>query len=443
MGDNPVEPGEGFMDLSRSGRQALPPILDRTELLRPWKLVSLAVGVALMLVGSIHYQISDWDLGISVIMPLLTYLTSPWVVRVIAGLHFRYLLLALFWSWFTIDGVYWFYHTHVGNELLRWENLLTSTPIYLGMGCFWLPRASLHEILALLRGGQAVLPTASEFPSSRPLGLLSTLLSFAGVVLLWAGLVEPYWIEVRTHQLGASRLGQVPIRVVQLSDLHLSRSGWRETLVLRRLVLLKPDLIVLTGDILDRAEDLPLAEQFFAALPAVPRYAVLGNWEAMSGVDRSELLIRAGLSGVSYLINESTLVQTAAGKLRLTGLDDDFTGNPDWTRATRGIDADERLPHLVLQHSPAYREVLNRLLTEERQRRPLAMLAGHTHGGQLDFFGWQLLRPPGSGPYTAGWYREGGGRHAIPMYVSRGIGVSVLPVRFGVRPEIAVFEVAP
>ncbi len=60
------------------------------------------------------------------------------------------------------------------------------------------------------------------------------------------------------------------------------------------------------------------------------------------------------------------------------------------------------------------------------------MLSGHTHGGQLSLFGFAPLRPNGSGRYVSGWYRDG----AIALYVSRGLGVSILPVRIGVVPEI-------
>jgi predicted MPP superfamily phosphohydrolase len=66
------------------------------------------------------------------------------------------------------------------------------------------------------------------------------------------------------------------------------------------------------------------------------------------------------------------------------------------------------------------------------------MLAGHTHGGQIRFFGFAPVLPRGSGGYVSGWYR---GRSRLPMYVSRGIGTSLLRARFGAPPEIPVFEI--
>jgi hypothetical protein len=64
------------------------------------------------------------------------------------------------------------------------------------------------------------------------------------------------------------------------------------------------------------------------------------------------------------------------------------------------------------------------------------MLAGHTHGGQVAPFGIATVLPRGCGRYVAGWYREGG----PPLFVSRGIGTSSLPVRIGASPELARFD---
>jgi predicted MPP superfamily phosphohydrolase len=64
------------------------------------------------------------------------------------------------------------------------------------------------------------------------------------------------------------------------------------------------------------------------------------------------------------------------------------------------------------------------------------MLSGHTHGGQIAPFGVALKLPHGSGGYVAGWYRGDG----VPLYVSRGIGTSLVPIRIGATPELAQFD---
>jgi len=56
------------------------------EFLRPWKLFSLAIGLAWLIYGALNYNISDWDVGISLIMALLSYITAPWACRVLLGM---------------------------------------------------------------------------------------------------------------------------------------------------------------------------------------------------------------------------------------------------------------------------------------------------------------------------------------------------------------------
>ena len=90
--------------------------------------------------------------------------------------------------------------------------------------------------------------------------------------------------------------------------------------------------------------------------------------------------------------------------------------------------------HIVLNHCPEYRD----FMLSQRRDFPWMdlVLAGHTHGGQINMLGFIPVLPPGSGRYLKGWYRE-----TYPhMYVSRGIGMSVFPVRFGSRPEISTFH---
>lgn len=91
--------------------------------------------------------------------------------------------------------------------------------------------------------------------------------------------------------------------------------------------------------------------------------------------------------------------------------------------------------HIILNHCPAYAETIARELTVAQTCN--AILSGHTHGGQVNLFGYIPVLPAGSGKYVKGWYKAGN----LDLYVSKGIGTSLLPVRLGARAEIAVFEV--
>lgn len=443
------------------GAEHLAPLmLDRRELLRPWKLASFMVGTALMVIGVDYYNISDWDIGISLIMPGLTYLTAPWVMRVILQGHWRSWPEALFWTWFTVDGVYWWYHTTMGNEMLRLENLKTSLPLYLFMGGIWLYRGSLRELLVEVRNIRQPcqdstshrFATAPTPPSRRQHRQRNTFIALMLVAALYSLAIEPFWIDVTRHRIGRPNVSTKSARIVQLSDLHFSTLGWRETLIIKQLMAQAPDAIVITGDAIDRQERLADFERFLAQLPKVPKYAVLGNWEYWSKLDLARFREVCQNQGVKVLDNQSVVVSTAAGRFIVTGLDDAREGHADWSKAIASIPdllpvpLPNSLPHIVLQHTPEWRDMLTRTLTKSPliltalvHKPPLAILSGHSHGGQINVFGWRPILPPGSGAYTAGWYQDDGG---VPLYVSRGLGTSVLPLRFGARPEIAVFELA-
>lgn len=249
----------------------------------------------------------------------------------------------------------------------------------------------------------------------------------------------PFRLQVTRHRLGAGRpapagadddeRGQV--RVAQVSDLHLAGIGAREETVLAALASLAPDMIVVTGDSLDTAAGAGPLEDFLAACPrAAARFAILGNWEYKAGVTGDGLARLYERHGFDLLVNRSATVDVAGRDVRVTGLDDLCHGRPDAEAALGG--AEPGAAHLLLAHCPATRDGL---------RLPAghavdAILAGHTHGGQVAPAGMCLVTPPGSGRYVAGWYDDA----ALPMFVSRGIGTSLVPVRIGARPELAVFD---
>lgn len=128
------------------------------ELARPWKLLSLAIGMGWLLFGALDYAISDWDVGISILMGGLTYVFAPWSVGTILtairrrprGWILR-IVTALFVAWIVVDGIYVLYHTLMGNEMFRIENFYASSALYLLAGSIWLYRGSLREFLTNVR----------------------------------------------------------------------------------------------------------------------------------------------------------------------------------------------------------------------------------------------------------------------------------------------------
>lgn len=221
------------------------------------------------------------------------------------------------------------------------------------------------------------------------------------------------------------------LRIAHISDLHLSRVGPLEERVLEALHRLAPDLLVITGDSLSAARGEGPLVDFLAACPDVPhRLAILGNWELSSGVPVSRLRAHHERHGFDLLVNRSARVTLGDRSVRVTGFDDFRQGHPDPVAAFAGEEPCDY--HLVLTHCPVHRDKLS--LPAEHPAD--LVLSGHTHGGQVAPGGVALVTPPGSGRYVAGWYRDGG----PPLFVSRGIGTSAVPIRIGSVPELACID---
>jgi predicted MPP superfamily phosphohydrolase len=212
------------------------------------------------------------------------------------------------------------------------------------------------------------------------------------------------------------------LRVVSLSDIHAPGYGDVRPLV-ERTAALEPDLLFLVGDVLDGRGGVSAVEAFGAVKARFGKFAVLGNWDSWAGIPQPEQRALYRRAGTTLLVNEW---REAAG-IAVAGLDDLLAGEPDLHVLEAA--AATGLPLLALGHAPALFET-----AAARLKRPLLMISGHTHGGQIAPFGIAPHRPRGSGPFLRGWYRRG--PHAL--YVMRGVGTTIVPLRIGSRPEILV-----
>jgi predicted MPP superfamily phosphohydrolase len=245
-------------------------------------------------------------------------------------------------------------------------------------------------------------------------------------------LLEPGRVMVTRHRIGGtpSEAGSA-LRIAQLSDLHLKGVGRFEERIAARVEELDPHVVLLTGDSIDEASSLPLLAAFLELLPPRSRrYAILGNWEYWSGVERSTLARTYGQADCRLLVNETARLSHGGHGVEIMGLDDLLGGTPDLAQALESASGGANT--LLLSHCPAYRDRLD----ADGGVSAACMLSGHTHGGQVTVGRWAPVRPPGSGAYVSGWYRGKG----LDLYVSRGLGTSLIPVRLGSPPEIAFFE---
>jgi predicted MPP superfamily phosphohydrolase len=253
--------------------------------------------------------------------------------------------------------------------------------------------------------------------------------------------IEPQRVVVTTHALisAGSHENDPTMRMVQLTDLHLQHVGRHAKRIAETVNHLQPALLVMTGDMIDKHDRLGELDHFMSLLnPGPVMLATLGNWEHWSRVDLKALSSMYKSHDCQLLVNQSVIMRHIGGEAVVTGLDDWTAGEPDLAAALQGIAPHPN--HIVLAHSPIYRDDLVGMVSKRdaviAQRHVACVLSGHTHGGQVALLGWAPVRPAGSGRYVSGWYRDA----APSLYVSRGLGTSVAPVRFGSAPEIAVFE---
>jgi predicted MPP superfamily phosphohydrolase len=234
-------------------------------------------------------------------------------------------------------------------------------------------------------------------------------------------------IRISLRRIRPTRVGY---RIVQLSDVHVGPTIGRDFVqdVVAQTNALNPDLIVITGDLVDGSvEKLADAVAPLADLKAKDGvYFVTGNHEYYSGVD--EWLAHLATLGVRVLRNERVSIGASDG-FDLAGVDD-YTGHgfpghgPNLTRALAGRDRGRVL--ILLAHQP-------KQVFEAAQTDVDLQLSGHTHGGQMFPFNFLVRLQQ---PYVAGFHmHEGTG-----IYVSNGTGYWGPPMRVGTQAEITQIE---
>lgn len=249
------------------------------------------------------------------------------------------------------------------------------------------------------------------------------------VLLVWAVFVEPNMLEVKKYKISVK--GLQGIKIVFLSDLHLAPSHGKK---LQKIVTAvngqKPDIILLGGDYVKghkrstsmKASDIAEGLSHLKAKYGI--FAVLGNHDGWYNAQNIEQ--EFAKQNICVLKNENIAVTIKDTSFYLAGLEDYYTGKPDMASALK----ETKNPVILLSHSPdVFPDVSSDVdLT----------LAGHTHGGQvkLPFWGAIITSSIYGTKYAEGFIEQDGKK----MIVTKGIGTSLLPLRFNCRPEIVVIE---
>ena len=251
-------------------------------------------------------------------------------------------------------------------------------------------------------------------------------------------------VEVNTYTVTSDEIPEEfhGLRIAQVSDLHNTEIGEDNEKLLSLLVDAEPDIIAITGDLIDsRKTDIETAVSFAEkAVKIAPCYYVTGNHEVRTPPARRELKSRLGEAGVLIMDNKKLSLERGDSSITLVGLADPsydaFLMNTDEETA-----AELRLQELM-EGENGYTVLLSHrpeLFSLYSESGADLTLSGHAHGGQiiLPFLGGIFAPNQGFFPeYDGGLYKDG----TAQMIVSRGIGNSAFPLRVNNRPELILVE---
>ena len=301
----------------------------------------------------------------------------------------------------------WLLHQAWRNALTRW--VLRATWLWMGLA-FLLLCVVVPVHLLLLLGLPGDVAAALLVAAWAPLAIWS--------------IVNAHRLEVRRVALSSPKLDR-PVRLVQLSDVHVgSRGAGFLPRIVRMVNALDPDAVFVTGDLIDLMKLPGDALDPIGAL-AAPAFFAIGNHERYVGSDA--VCARLEEMGVTVLRD----TRTDWGAIRIIGIDD-AEARDQVARVLARIEAGERDRTrftILMYHRPDGLEDAARSGID-------LMLCGHTHKGQIVPFNWLVKRyfPRIAGRYDAG---------ATMLYVSPGTGTWGPTMRLGSSNEITVFELSP
>jgi predicted MPP superfamily phosphohydrolase len=260
--------------------------------------------------------------------------------------------------------------------------------------------------------------------------------------LAYAAWIEPYAIQTVPMEIYLPRLPEAfdGYTILQISDLHMRQMGRREK-ALRRILsgMRKPDLVVYTGDLVYTPKGI---EPFIKLASAIAgrdgSFAIFGNSEHKNGVRPQVFAERLENAAITPLLNRHVKIARGDANFYLLGVDDPVSHHDDLEAAFDGIPTDAF--QLLLMHTPDS-------VGLACARGVDLVLSGHTHGGQIKapilgalYTHSYLGRAMAHGLYEGKSLKKiiGFRPGRTQLYVTRGIGVSGMSLRFLCRPELTI-----
>lgn len=261
------------------------------------------------------------------------------------------------------------------------------------------------------------------------------------VLIVWT-VWENSALERNTYTIRSPELPDVfdGCRIAQVSDLHNAEFGDRNQRLLEMLREAEPDMIAITGDLIDsRKTNIAVALAFAEeAVKIAPCYYVSGNHEARVS-EYQDLKTGLEAAGVTVLDDAQVRIEVSGESITVIGVNDP-SFHADYLTSDAAV-MDRKLSELSLEAAGFTILLSHRpeLFDTYADHNMNLVLSGHAHGGQfrLPLIGGLIAPNQGLFPkYDAGLYSDG----STNMIVSRGLGNSIIPFRFNNRPEVVLIE---
>jgi uncharacterized protein len=264
------------------------------------------------------------------------------------------------------------------------------------------------------------------------------------VAFIWTVIIEPRWVAKREIPIKLSENNHLKgLKVVLTSDWHFTkRPLWkvmsieRARNIVAKINTAKPDVIILAGDFIADKNYKPT----IAATPEEEIALVFGELKARHGVyavlgnhdwwQNGEAFTKA-LHQQNITVLENNAIKINDLNLYIAGIGDALTGHENSNGALENVP--KNAPVIVAMHDPGSLKQIS----SSWQNPNALFVAGHTHGGQvyLPILGAPWVPATGPREWAYGWVQH----QNHNMYVTSGLGVSILPVRFNMRPEWVEF----
>ncbi len=257
--------------------------------------------------------------------------------------------------------------------------------------------------------------------------IIITIFLISLTLIIWSVFIEPNMVEIKHFTIKDSQLSG--IKIVFAGDFHFKKyQQKRADKIVDLINKQNPDLVLLTGDFVNghkESSSMPIV-QIAKNLGRInaKTFSVLGNHDYHVGNEKIKKEL--GKNKITVLSNSNEKIKLKDKTIYIAGVEDLQTGKPDIDKAIENA----KNPIILLTHSPD-------IFPDIWQDINLT-LAGHVHGGQIriPFIGAVIIPSKYGNKYSQGYISE----DKQKMIVTKGIGTSILPIRFNCKPDIVVID---